>query len=362
MALGAPLLEVGDLSVSIRTYRGEVKPVRGVSFSVDRGEIFAIVGESGCGKSTVAQTLMKLNPSPPVDIKGGYIIFKGKDISHLPERDMRPYRGHAISMIFQDPMTSLNPTMKVGKQIAEAMKVHGTAKRSEIKPKVIELLKSVGIPSPEERAQQYPFELSGGLRQRVMIAMALACDPDLLIADEPTTALDVTIQAQVLDLMKKIPQERNNAVILITHDLGVVAQMATNVAVMYAGEIMEQASCAELFKHPVHPYTRQLLAAKPSLHQNSDERLVPIEGTPPDLRDDIAGCPFAPRCAWSQPQCFEKHPEPVSVGEFHKVRCLHAAEMSERAVSQNATGISEGESPSIPAAATDSVKAGDGND
>lgn len=320
--LGVPLLEVEDLEVTIHTYRGDVKAVRGVSFTVESGEIFSIVGESGCGKSTVAQTLMKLNPSPPVEIKHGFIAFKGKDVVPLPERDMRHIRGREISMIFQDSMTSLNPTKKIGKQLEEALKVHGTVKRGELKQASIDLLKSVGIPSPEERVKQYPHELSGGLRQRVMIAMALACNPSLLIADEPTTALDVTIQAQVLELMKSIQKERGNAIILITHDLGVVAQMATKVAVMYAGEIMEMAACDELFAHPSHPYTKQLLAAKPSMDQDRTSKLTAIEGAPPDLREDIPGCPFAPRCQWSTERCFAHKPPEVEIGKNHTVRCF----------------------------------------
>ena len=317
-----PLLEVRDLEVTIHTFRGDVHAVRGVSFNVEPGEIFSIVGESGCGKSTIAQTLMKLNPSPPVEINRGYIVFDNKDIVPADERDMRRIRGRSISMIFQDSMTSLNPTQKVGRQLQECLKVHGKVTRGELRSKTLELLKMVGIPSPEERLKQYPYELSGGLRQRVMIAMALACDPELLIADEPTTALDVTIQAQVLELMKDIQRKRNNSIILITHDLGVVAQMATHVAVMYAGKIVETATCDELFNVPAHPYTKLLLAAKPKITQERDSPLSSIEGTPPDLRNAITGCPFAPRCRWSMPQCFSEYPEQRQVSESHSVHCF----------------------------------------
>lgn len=317
-----PLLKVGDLEVTIHTYRGDIKAVRGVSFEVQPKEIFCIVGESGCGKSTVAQTLMKLNPSPPTEINNGYIAFDGIDIVQATEKEMRNIRGRTISMIFQDPMTSLNPTKKIGKQIAESLQTHGKVNRTNVRNTTIELLKLVGIPSPEERINQYPYELSGGLRQRVMIAMALACEPALLIADEPTTALDVTIQAQVLELMKSIQEQRGNAIILITHDLGVVAQMADRVAVMYAGEIVEMSPCDDLFTHPAHPYTKQLLAAKPKMNHNRTQRLTVIDGTPPDLRDDIPGCPFAQRCPWRTERCTIVKPKASEISKGHIARCL----------------------------------------
>ncbi|WP_034533106.1 ABC transporter ATP-binding protein [Bifidobacterium subtile] len=326
-----PLIDVSDLKVTIHTYRGDVKAVRGggVSFSVNAGEIFCIVGESGCGKSTVAQALMKLNPSPPVNIDSGRIIFRGQDLVPASERDMRGIRGRYISMIFQDSMTSLNPTKKIGKQLAESLRIHNKIERSQIREKTVELLKLVGVPSPEERINQYPYELSGGMCQRVMIAMALACEPDLLIADEPTTALDVTIQAQVLELMKSIQRQRGNAIILITHDLGVVAQMADRVAVMYAGEIVEKASCDDLFANPQHPYTKQLLAAKPKLNQSRAQQLTAIDGAPPDLRDDIPGCPFAPRCPWAMERCRHERPATTVSEGGHSARCFLLSDEAE---------------------------------
>ena len=316
------LLKVENLQVGIKTYRGEVQAVRNVSFTVDRGEIFSIVGESGCGKSVTAQTLMKLNPSPPTMIKSGHIYFEGRDIVPLKEKEMRKLRGREISMIFQDPMTCLNPSKKVGKQIAEALTVHEKMGREQTKKKVIELLSLVGIPSPEERAEQYPHEYSGGMRQRAMIAMGLACRPKLLIADEPTTALDVTIQAQILELMKKTKEITGNAIILITHDLGVVANMADKVAVMYAGKIVEMTSCMEIFKNPLHPYTIQLLAAKPKFDQKKEERLVPIDGMPPSLLDPPVGCAFAERCKYCTERCRKEQPELKTMENGHQVSCF----------------------------------------
>lgn len=316
------LLKVENLQVGIKTYRGEVQAVRNVSFTVDRGEIFSIVGESGCGKSVTAQTLMKLNPSPPTMIKSGHIYFEGRDIVPLKEKEMRKLRGREISMIFQDPMTCLNPSKKVGKQIAEALIVHEKMGREQTKKKVIELLSLVGIPSPEERAEQYPHEYSGGMRQRAMIAMGLACRPKLLIADEPTTALDVTIQAQILELMKKTKEITGNAIILITHDLGVVANMADKVAVMYAGKIVEMTSCMEIFKNPLHPYTIQLLAAKPKFDQKKEERLVPIDGMPPSLLDPPVGCAFAERCKYCTERCRKEQPELKTMENGHQVSCF----------------------------------------
>ncbi len=316
------LLKVEDLEVSIQTYRGEVQAVRGVSFSIRPGEVFSIVGESGCGKSVTAQTIMKLNASPPVFIRKGKIIFEGRDIVPLSEKEMRQIRGRDISMIFQDPMTSLNPSKKVGKQIEEALKVHQHGHRKDMWNRSVELLRLVGIPSPAVRARQYPHEFSGGMRQRAMIAMGLACTPKLLIADEPTTALDVTIQAQILELMKKMKEREGNAIILITHDLGVVANMADKVAVMYAGKIVETASCDELFAHPLHPYTRQLLAAKPKLNQSRDKKLVTIEGMPPSLINPPTGCPFAERCKEKTARCAMAMPPEITLAGDHKVSCF----------------------------------------
>lgn len=303
------LLEVKNLQVSIKTYRGEVQAVRDVSFSIEKGEVFCIVGESGCGKSVTAQTLMKLNPSPPTMIKNGKILLNGKDIVPMNKHEMKSIRGREISMIFQDPMTSLNPTQRIGKQIEEAVRVHETVSEQEARQRAISMLEKVGVPGPEERILQYPHEFSGGMRQRVMIAMGLACDPQLLIADEPTTALDVTIQAQILELIKQIQQEKGISVLLITHDLGVVANMADKVAVMYAGKIVETGTCRQVMKTPMHPYTKALLAAKPTADQTKGEKLVCIEGMPPSLLNPPKGCAFADRCSYCTEKCRDEQPK-----------------------------------------------------
>ena len=296
------LLEVKNLQVSIKTYRGEVQAVRDVSFSIEKGEVFCIVGESGCGKSVTAQTLMKLNPSPPTMIKNGEILLNGKDIVPMNKHEMKSIRGREISMIFQDPMTSLNPTQRIGKQIEEAVRVHETVSEQEARQRAISMLEKVGVPGPEERMLQYPHEFSGGMRQRVMIAMGLACDPQLLIADEPTTALDVTIQAQILELIKQIQQEKGISVLLITHDLGVVANMADKVAVM-------------------HPYTKALLAAKPTADQTKGEKLVCIEGMPPSLLNPPKGCAFADRCSYCTEKCRNEQPKEKVIEGQHKASC-----------------------------------------
>lgn len=315
------LLEVNNLQVSIKTYRGEVQAVRGVSFSIQKGEVFCIVGESGCGKSVTAQTLMKLNPSPPTIIKSGEILLNGKDIVPMNKHEMKMIRGREISMIFQDPMTSLNPTQRIGKQIEEAVRAHENVSESEAKQRAITMLEKVGVPGPEERILQYPHEFSGGMRQRVMIAMGLACDPELLIADEPTTALDVTIQAQILELIKQIQREKGISVLLITHDLGVVANMADKVAVMYAGKIVEIGTCRQVMKTPMHPYTKALLAAKPTADQKKGEKLVCIEGMPPSLLNPPKGCAFADRCSYCTEKCRNEQPQEKVIEGQHKASC-----------------------------------------
>ncbi|KRE74929.1 ABC transporter ATP-binding protein [Paenibacillus sp. Soil750] len=316
------LLEVKDLRVSFQTYAGEVQAVRGVSFSLKKGEVLAIVGESGCGKSVTAQTLMRLIPTPPSYIKSGSIMFDGKvDITKLSNKQMEKIRGSEMGMIFQDPMTSLNPTMKIGDQITEGLIKHEGLSKSAAKDRAIEILKLVGINSPEGRIHQYPHELSGGMRQRVMIAIALACSPKLLIADEPTTALDVTIQAQIIDLMKKISVETDSSIILITHDLGVVADMAGRVVVMYAGKIIEQGTVDEIFYEPQHPYTWGLLRSVPRLDTNANEELVPIPGTPPDLFAPPKGCAFAARCPYAMNHCLEEDPAHSVLSETHSAAC-----------------------------------------
>lgn len=318
------ILTVDNLQVSFDTYAGEVQAVRGVSFYLDQGEVLAIVGESGCGKSVTAQTLMKLNPMPPARIKDGSVWFDGKDILALSEREMRKVRGAQMAMIFQDPMTSLNPTMTVGNQIAEIIKQHEKIPASQIKGKVIKLLEKVRIPNVERRIRQYPHEYSGGMRQRAMIAMALACEPKLLIADEPTTALDVTIQAQILELMKELQAETKASLILITHDLGVVASIAHRVAVMYAGRIVETGMLDDIFYYPSHPYTWGLLEARPRMDHDRKEQLLSIDGTPPDLLMPPKGCGFADRCTHCMRICKEEYPPEYDLGNGHISACwLH---------------------------------------
>ena len=312
------ILEVKNLSVSFNTYAGEVKALRDISFHVDRGETLAIVGESGSGKSV--QTVMKLIPMPPGEIKGGEILFQGEDLIKVSDERMRQLRGGKIGMIFQDPMTSLNPTIKVGKQIMEGILIHKKVTKEEAKKQAVEMLRKVGIPKPEERFNQYPHEFSGGMRQRAVIAIALSCEPELLICDEPTTALDVTIQAQILDLINSLKKELNIGVILITHDLGVVAETADRVIVMYAGEKLEEAPVRELFKHPKHPYTWGLLKSLPRLDMSSGEKLESIPGTPPDLLKPPAGDPFAPRSEYAMKIDYEKKPPMIDLGNGHFVK------------------------------------------
>ncbi|AEH48926.1 ABC transporter ATP-binding protein [Parageobacillus thermoglucosidasius] len=311
------LLEVKNLEVSFQTYGGEVQAVRGVSFYLNKGETLAIVGESGSGKSVTSQTIMRLIPTPPGKIKNGQIIFDGEDLVKKTDKEMEQIRGKDIGMIFQDPMTSLNPTMKVGKQIMEAVMKHQKMPRSAAKERAIELLRLVGIPMPEKRVDQYPHEFSGGMRQRAMIAIALASNPKLLIADEPTTALDVTIQAQILELMKDIQKKTGTAIIFITHDLGVVANVADRVAVMYAGKIVEMGTVDEIFYDPRHPYTWGLLASMPSLDSDDKTELASIPGTPPDLTNPPKGDAFAPRNPYAMKIDFEMEPPLFQISDTH---------------------------------------------
>ena len=290
------VLDVNGLHVSFDTYAGEVQAVRGVTFQLHEGEVLAIVGESGCGKSVTAQTIMKLNPMPPARIPQGEVHLGEHDIVKASEKEMQQLRGKEVSMIFQDPMTCLNPTKQVGKQIVEAIRHHQHLSAKEAKEQAIKYLKLVNIPNAEERAKQYPHEFSGGMRQRAMIAMALSCNPKVLIADEPTTALDVTIQAQIMDLLAEIKEETNTAIILITHDLGVVAGMADRVAVMYAGKIVETGAVEDIFYRNAHPDTQALLKSLPTVDSDRTERLVSIAGTPPDLLIPPKGCAVAARC------------------------------------------------------------------
>jgi oligopeptide transport system ATP-binding protein len=315
------VLEVKDLHVSFDTYAGEVKAVRGVTFDLVEGEVLAIVGESGCGKSVTAQTIMKLNPMPPARIVNGEIVLAEKDIVNATEKEMMKIRGKDVSMIFQDPMTCLNPTMQVGKQLTEAIRHHQNLSQEAAHKEALRLLEIVKIPNPEQRSRQYPHEFSGGMRQRVMIAMALSCAPKLLIADEPTTALDVTIQAQIMDLLKEIREKTNTAIILITHDLGVVASMADRVAVMYAGKIVEIGSAEDIFYRPAHPYTRALLKSLPKTDMDRSVRLVSIAGTPPDLLNPPVGCPFASRCTNAMKICQTNMPPHFVPDKNHQSAC-----------------------------------------
>jgi oligopeptide transport system ATP-binding protein len=315
------VLDINNLQVSFDTYAGEVKAVRGVTFHVDEGEVLAIVGESGCGKSVTAQTIMKLNPMPPARIVNGTIDLAGHDIVAATEKEMQSIRGKEVSMIFQDPMTCMNPTMQVGKQIVEAIKLHRKLSNKEAQAEAIRCLKQVNIPNPEERAKQYPHEFSGGMRQRAMIAMALSCNPKLLIADEPTTALDVTIQAQIMDLLAELKTQINTAIILITHDLGVVAGSADRVAVMYAGKVVETGTTADIFYRNAHPYTKALLKSLPSPDTTKQEELTAIPGTPPDLLAPPPGCGFAARCEHCMKICQEEQPPEFQLGEGHSASC-----------------------------------------
>jgi oligopeptide/dipeptide ABC transporter ATP-binding protein len=323
------LLEVRHLKTVFSTSRGVVRAVDDVSFSLDRGETLSLVGESGCGKSVTALSILRLI-SPPGRIAGGSIIFNGRNLLDLSEAEMRRVRGNEIAMIFQDPMTSLNPVFTVGDQIAEAIRLHRKVSRREAWNQAIEGMRDVAIPAPEARARNYPHEMSGGMRQRIMIAMALACDPQLLIADEPTTALDVTIQAQILDLLAELRERRNLGLLLITHDLGVVAETSDRVAVMYAGQIIEQAPVRDLFNDPRHPYTEGLLRAVPRLGIAGGERptrLETIEGVVPNPHEWPEGCRFAPRCRHAASYCRAGEMELYSFSPEHASRCVRAAEL-----------------------------------
>lgn len=313
------LLAVDDLQVSFHTRDGENQAVRGVGFHVDAGETVGIVGESGSGKSVTAKAILGLI-GPPGKIVGGDIRYRGESLSGLSDKKWRSLRGNRIAMVFQDPMTSLNPVKKIGDQMTEVIRRHRGLGKQEALQEAIDKLREVGISEPERRVGQYPHEFSGGMRQRVMIAMALSCQPELLLADEPTTALDVTIQAQILDLLKEIKNKSNMAIVLITHDLGVVAQVCTRVIVMYGGMIMEEGTVEDIFYRPGHPYTQGLLRSVPKRGGGSRERLVPIEGTPPDLIDPPSGCPFIERCPHAFGKCVERPPL-FELGDGHRALC-----------------------------------------
>ena len=315
------LLEVKDLKVSFFTPAGEVKAVGGISYDLDYGEVMGVVGESGSGKSQEAYSIMGLLQSPGKVI-GGSITFEGKDVLSFSKEEMTAFRGNKVAMIFQNPMTCLNPVYTIGNQLVEALRAHDKKiSKEEAQKRAMEMMELVGINNVEKRMKQYPHEFSGGMRQRVMIAMGLICHPQLLIADEPTTALDVTIQAQILELIKQIQQEKGISVLLITHDLGVVANMADKVAVMYAGKIVETGTCRQVMKTPMHPYTKALLAAKPTADQIKGEKLVCIEGMPPSLLNPPKGCAFADRCSYCTEKCRNEQPKEKVIEGQHKASC-----------------------------------------
>ncbi|WP_041082553.1 ABC transporter ATP-binding protein [Thermotoga profunda] len=315
------ILEIEDLSVKFFTSDGIVNAVDHVTFSIEKEEVLGLVGESGCGKSVTSLAIMRLLPIPPAKITSGKIIFNGENLLEKSESEMRQIRGNVVSMIFQEPMTSLNPVITIGKQIAEAIVVHQNISREEAKKRAIEMLKVVGIPNPEKRYDDYPHQMSGGMRQRVMIAMALSCNPKLLIADEPTTALDVTVQAQILDLMTQLKEKFGMSLLLITHDLGVIAEMCDRVLVMYAGQIVEEASCMDLFDNPLHPYTVGLLKSIPRLEPGK-QPLHTIEGNVPNAIELPSGCRFHPRCSEAIEICTQKTPALITINSNRKVRCF----------------------------------------
>lgn len=317
-----PILELQNLEVKFHTLDGIVNAVNGVSYSVESGKTLGIVGESGCGKSVSVLSILRLIQDPPGRITGGHIVFKGEDLLACDEQKMERIRGAEIGMVFQDPMTSLNPVLTIGKQIAEAMVVHKGISRNEADARAMELLNLVGIPNPEQRLKDYPHQFSGGMRQRAMIAMALSCSPDILIADEPTTSLDVTIQAQIIDLAKRLRDELGMAVIWITHDLGVVAELADQVVVMYAGYIVEEADVYHLYENPRHPYTLSLLKSLPRVDsERHNERLATIPGFPPDGITIMPGCPLAPRCSFVVDRCNYENPSLEHLDSLQKVAC-----------------------------------------
>lgn len=317
-----PILKIENLKTSFMTSNGEVQAVRGVSFSVNKGEILGIVGESGSGKSVTSMSVLRLLADTAV-IKEGTITFEGRNLIDLSKKEMRQIRGEKISMIFQDPMSSLNPLIPVGNQVAEMiLEHHPDRKKEDVKKEVLELFSRVRIPEPEKRYKCFPHEFSGGMRQRVMIAMALANKPDLLIADEPTTALDVTIQDQILHQLRELEKEYGTSIIFITHDLGVVAELCDRVIVMYGGLVMEEASIDDIFEKPGHPYTMGLLVSIPDIKQDKSVRLMPIPGSPPDMTNPPEGCPFAPRCPYARKICAQELPEFIELGEGHRTRCF----------------------------------------
>ena len=324
----ATLLQVNDLRTHFFTYEGVVKAVDGVSYDLQEGEILGLVGESGCGKSVSALSILRLIPNPPGRIVGGEIMFEGQNILDLSSSDLQKLRGGSISMVFQEPMTSLNPVLTIERQLTEALELHLRMNKAEARREAIRRLDEVGIPDPERRVKQYPHQFSGGMRQRVMIAMAMSCNPKLIIADEPTTALDVTIQAQVLELLKGLSSEHGVALIIITHNLGVVARYTDRVNIMYAGKIIERGSAQDIYRDPKHPYTLGLLHSVPRLDQPRREKLDPIEGQPPDLVNLPEGCSFRARCKYSVEKCAHDTPPLETVGDGHVSACWEAESLA----------------------------------
>jgi oligopeptide transport system ATP-binding protein len=316
-----PLLEVKNLKTRFKITGAYVHAVNGITYSLDEGDSLGIVGESGCGKSVGVMSVMRLIPQPPGEIYEGEVLYGGRDLLKLTPEEMRHIRGKEIAMIFQDPMTSLNPVMRIGRQITEALELHMGMDQKQARARAAELLTMVGIPRAADRLDDYPHQFSGGMRQRVMIAMALSCVPQVLIADEPTTALDVTIQAQIVDLVKKLRDELGMAVIWITHDLGVVARLVKNVVVMYAGFIIERSPVEDLYAHPSHPYTLGLLGSLPRLDSHERERLISIQGAPPDLVDQPQGCPFKVRCRYAIDRCSQENPPLMPISLAHEAAC-----------------------------------------
>ena len=353
---GQHLLEVDNLKMYFHTEDGIVHAVDGVSYTLDRGETLGVVGESGSGKSVTAMTIMGLISMPPGKIEGGRVLYRGHSLLDMSEEEMQHIRGNDIAMIFQDPMTSLNPVYKIGKQVGEGLRLHRGYSKQEALKRATELLDLVGIPEPEKRVNEYPHQFSGGMRQRVMIAMALACDPDILIADEPTTALDVTIQAQIIELMQEMQEKNGNAIVMITHDLGVVADIADKIMVMYAGRPVEFGSADEIFYESRHPYTWGLIRSIPEQAIDEKKPLTPIDGNPPSLMNLPAGCPFAPRCPYAKDICHEKLPEHYTTETGHYAACHFAGDIdfvkknapdTSRSRGKIATGTPDGLDPSV---------------
>jgi len=332
--MAAPLLQIKDLKTYFYTDDGVVKAVDSVTYDVQAGEIVGLVGESGCGKTVSALSILRLIPNPPGKIIGGEILFEGEDLLKADEDEIRDIRGHHIAMIFQEPMTSLNPVLTIGRQVTESLELHLKMDRSSAIRRAVELMEIVGIPEAKTRINDFPHQFSGGMRQRVMIAMALSCNPKILLADEPTTALDVTIQAQILELLTKLTRDLGTAVIIITHNLGVVARYADRVFVMYAGKIVETAPARELYGNPRHPYTLGLLKSVPRLDQARKDRLEPIEGFPPDLIHMPEGCSFRPRCKYAVPRCAQESPPLLAVSGIHQSACWEWQRVGEGAKSK----------------------------